>query len=158
MKIFLFKTQQTIKKPLTEVFEFFSNAHNLAEITPPSLHLDILTSAPIEMFAGTRIDYRLKLHGIPIRWQTEITKWNPPYSFEDEQRRGPYRLWRHTHTFHETEAGVLVNDAVEYAVWGGGLIEKLFVRPDLEKIFTYRSEQLDKIFHVRAGGFSLGID
>ena len=119
MKIFLFKSQRTLEQPLTEVFEFFSNAHNLALITPPSLHLEILTPAPIEMFAGTLIDYRLKLRGVPIRWQTEITEWNPPHSFLDEQRRGPYRLWRHAHTFDETEDGVVVNDSVEYAVWGG---------------------------------------
>ena len=147
MKTFLFKSQRTVEKPLTEVFDFFSNAHNLAVITPPQLNLEILTPAPIEMFAGTRIDYRLKLHGIPIRWQTEITEWDPPHFFEDEQRRGPYRLWRHTHTFDETEDGVVVNDSVEYAVWGDGLVNTLFVRPDIEKIFAYRSEQLDRIFH-----------
>jgi ligand-binding SRPBCC domain-containing protein len=147
MKTFLFKSQRMVDQPLTKVFEFFSNAHNLALITPPSLHLEILTPAPIEIFAGTRIDYQLKLHGIPIRWQTEITEWNPPHGFLDEQRHGPYRLWRHAHTFDETEDGVVVNDSIEYAVWGGGLIEKLFVRPDLERIFAYRSEQLDEIFH-----------
>lgn len=154
MKIFLFKTQRTVEQPITEVFEFFSNAHNLAVITPPNLHLEILTPAPIEMRVGTRIDYRLKLHGIPIRWQSEITEWNPPYGFVDEQRRGPYRLWRHTHTFEETENGVIVGDVVEYAVWGNGIVNKLFVRPDIEKIFAYRSEQLDEIFHQKKNSTS----
>ena len=154
MKIFLFKTQRTVEQPITEVFEFFSNAHNLAAITPPNLHLEILTPAPIEMGVGTRIDYRLKLHGMPIRWQSEITEWNPPYAFADEQRRGPYRLWRHTHTFEETENGVIVGDVVEYAVWGNGVVNKLFVRPDIEKIFAYRSEQLDEIFHQKKNSSS----
>ena len=154
MKTFLFKTQRTVEQPITEVFEFFSNAHNLAVITPPNLHLEILTPAPIEMGVGTRIDYRLKLHGIPIRWQSEITEWNPPYGFADEQRRGPYRLWRHTHTFEETENGVIVGDVVEYAVWGNEVVNKLFVRPDIEKIFTYRSEQLDEIFHQKKNSSS----
>ena len=147
MKTFLFKSQQTIKKPLTEVFDFFSDAHNLAMITPPWLHFEVLTPAPIEMVIGTRIDYRLKLRGIPIRWQSEITEWNPPYTFADEQRRGPYRLWQHTHIFDETKDGVVVGDVVEYAVWGDGLVNKFFVRPDIEKIFAYRTEQLDEIFH-----------
>ena len=147
MKTFLFKTQQTLKRPLTEVFDFFSNAHNLAVITPPWLRFEVLTPAPIEMGVGTRIDYRLKLRGLPIRWQSEITEWNPPYTFADEQRRGPYRLWQHTHTFDETEDGVVVGDVVEYAVWGGGLVDRFFVRPDIEKIFAYRAEQLDEIFH-----------
>lgn len=154
MKTFLFESQRTLERPITEVFEFFSNAHNLAEITPPELHLEILTPAPIEMFAGTLIDYRLKLHGIPLRWQTEITEWNPPHFFLDEQRRGPYRLWRHTHTFNETEDGVVVGDSVEYAVWGNGVVDKFFVRPDIEKIFAYRSEQLDEIFHHKKNSTS----
>lgn len=147
MKTSLFKSQQTIKKPLTEVFDFFSDAHNLAMITPPWLHFEVLTPAPIEMEVGTRIDYRLKLRGIPIRWQSEITAWNPPHFFADEQRRGPYRLWRHTHTFDEVTEGVVVGDTVEYAVWGNELIGRLFVRPDIEKIFAYRAEQLNGIFH-----------
>ena len=146
MKTFLFKSQRTVEQPVTEVFEFFSNAHNLAVITPLSMHLEILTPAPIDMFVGTRIDYQFKLHGIPVRWQTEITEWNPPYGFADEQSRGPYRLWRHTHTFDDTENGVVVGDWVEYAVWGNGLIDKFVVRPDIEKIFAYRSKQLNEIF------------
>ena len=154
MKTFLFESQRTVERPITEVFEFFSNAHNLAEITPPELHLEILTPAPIEMFAGTLIDYRLKLHGIPLRWQTEITEWNPPHFFLDEQRRGPYRLWRHTHTFDETENGVIVGDSVEYAVWGNTIVNKFFVRPDIEKIFAYRSEQLDEIFRHKKNSTS----
>ena len=147
MKTFLFETRRTLEQPLAEVFEFFSNAHNLVRITPPWLHLNVLTPAPIKMFTGTLIDYKLKLHGIPIRWQTEITEWNPPHAFVDVQRRGPYRLWRHTHIFTETAEGVVVEDSVEYAVWGNRLIDKFFVRPDIEKIFAYRSAQLEKIFH-----------
>ena len=146
MKTFLFETQQTLDQPLSEVFEFFSDAHNLAVITPPWLRFEVLTPAPIEMSPGTLIDYRLKIHGIPIRWQSEITEWNPPHAFADEQRRGPYRLWRHIHTFNETENGVVITDSVEYAVWGGRLVNKFFVRPDIEKIFAYRSKQLDEIF------------
>ncbi len=146
MKTFHFKTQQTLDQPLSAVFEFFADAHNLALITPPWLRFEVLTPAPIEMSPGTRIDYRLKLHGIPLRWQSEITTWNPPYAFVDEQRRGPYRHWRHIHTFEETENGVVIGDSVAYAVWGDGLVNKFFVRPDIEKIFAYRATQLDEIF------------
>ncbi len=149
MRTFFFKTQQTLERPITEVFEFFSDAHNLAMITPPWVRLEVLTPAPIQMLPGTRIDYQLRLHGIPLRWQSEITEWNPPHGFADEQRRGPYRHWRHTHTFSETENGVVIDDSVEYAVWGGGLVNKFFVRPDIEKIFAYRSKQLDEIFRQR---------
>ncbi len=147
MKTFRFITHQTIEQPIAQVFAFFSDAHNLAEITPPWLRFEVLTPAPIAMQVGTRIDYRLRLRGIPISWQSEITAWVPPRYFMDEQRRGPYRLWRHTHTFEETAAGTVVGDEVEYAVWGSSVVNTLFVRQDIEKIFAYRAEKLDALFH-----------
>ncbi|MCY4401365.1 MAG: SRPBCC family protein [Candidatus Poribacteria bacterium] len=145
MKTFTLSTEHRIEKPLAEVFSFFSDANNLTEITPPQMHLVVLTNPPIEMAVGTLIDYRFKLRGIPVRWQSEITEWNPPHFFADEQRRGPYRCWIHKHKFIETDKGTLVQDEVEYAVLGGQLINKLFVRPDIEKIFEYRSSKLEEL-------------
>ena len=145
MKTFKLTTEHLIEKPLDEVFSFFSDAHNLVELTPPRLHLVVLTPAPIEMEVGTLIDYRLKLRGIPVRWRTEITEWNPPHFFADEQLKGPYRCWIHKHTFVETDGGTLVGDEVEYAVPGGRLINKLIVRPDIEQIFAYRSQKLKEL-------------
>ena len=145
MKTFHLKTEQKIQKPQDELFSFFSDAQNLAEITPPWLHFRVLTPPPIEMKVGTRIDYRLKLRGVPIRWQSEITAWNPPHSFVDEQRRGPYRRWIHKHTFVAVPGGTLVKDEVEYAVFGGWLVHKLFVAPDIDKIFAYRSQKLQEL-------------
>ena len=145
MKIFHLKTEQKIEKSQDELFRFFSDAYNLAEITPPWLHFQMLTPAPIEMKVGTLIDYRLKLRGIPIRWQSEITSWDPPHSFVDEQRRGPYRRWIHRHTFVPVADGTLVRDEVDYAILGGGLVQKLFVAPDIEKIFAYRTTKLKEL-------------
>lgn len=145
MKTFHLKTEQIIDKPQDELFSFFSDAHNLAEITPPWLNFRVLTPPPIEMKVGTCIDYRLKLRGIPVRWQSEITAWNPPHSFVDEQRRGPYRRWIHTHTFAAVPDGTLIRDEVEYAVFGGWLVQKFLVAPDIEKIFAYRSEKLREL-------------
>ncbi len=155
MKTFRFTTQQTIEKPIAEVFAFFSDAHNLAAITPPWLRFEVLTPAPITMQVGTLIDYQLKLRGIPLRWQSEITAWEPPRAnvskpgghayFVDEQRRGPYRRWRHTHTFAETPGGTVVGDEVAYAVWGNSIVNALFVRRDIEKIFAYRAEKLAQL-------------
>ena len=145
MKTFTLSTEQLIEKPRDEVFSYFSDAHNLTEIAPPWLKLVVITPPPIEMQIGTLIDYRLKLRGIPLRWQSEITEWNPPQEFVDEQRKGPYRSWIHTHTFVETAEGTIVGDRVEYAVLGGQFVDKLFVRPDIEKTFKYRSERLQEI-------------
>lgn len=98
------------------------------------------------MHAGALIDYQIRIHGVPVRWRTEIAEWNPPTGFVDQQLRGPYRLWRHAHTFTEKDGGTQCDDRVEYAVPGGALINWLFVRRDVEKIFAYRAAALKKHF------------
>lgn len=94
------------------------------------------------MRVGTLIDYRLQLRGIPVRWRTEITAWDPSRSFTDVQLRGPYRKWVHRHDFVEENGGTRVDDTVIYAVPGGALVDRLIVRPDLDRIFGYRRKAI----------------
>ncbi len=141
----LLEREIVVARPLDEVFAFFADAFNLERITPPWLRFRILTLPPIEMREGLLIDYALRLHGVPIGWQSEITSWLPPAGFVDEQRRGPYRRWVHAHTFEERAGGTLVRDRVDYAVPGGALVDRLFVRRDLERIFAFRHEAIRSI-------------
>jgi ligand-binding SRPBCC domain-containing protein len=143
---FRLRTETTIRRPVSEVFAFFSDALNLQTLTPPFLHFKVLTPAPIEMRAGTLIDYKLWLRVVPIRWRTEITVWEPNVRFMDRMLRGPYRYWEHTHEFRETPEGTHMLDDVRYGVPGGALVHKLVVRRDVENIFRYRQEQLERIF------------
>lgn len=135
-------TQQTVHAPLDRVFSFFADASNLEAITPPFLRFRILSPLPIEMKPGALIDYALSLHGVRFRWRTRISVWEPGVRFVDEQVRGPYALWVHEHTFKPLPdgRGTLVTDHVQYAMLGGSLADRLFVRPRLERIFAYRAE------------------
>ena len=107
-------TWQRLPLPLGKVFDFFSDATNLGSLTPASLRFRLATSVPIEMRAGATIDYRLRVRGFPVRWQSEISGWEPPHRFVDVQRRGPYRLCRHEHAFREDDDGTVVFDHVRY--------------------------------------------
>jgi ligand-binding SRPBCC domain-containing protein len=107
-----------LPNPPEQVFRFFADADNLGTITPEWLQFEILTPRPIEMGIGTLIDYRIRLYGIPIRWRTRITAWNPPWHFRDEQVKGPYRLWVHDHRFTPHLGGTLMTDQVRYAPRG----------------------------------------
>lgn len=130
-----------INRPLDEVFAFFADAYNLQYLTPPWLSFRILTPPPIEMRVGTLIDYRIKLHGLPVRWRTRITAWQPPHYFVDEQLRGPYKRWHHEHTFEHADGVTLCRDKVRYVVPGGPLspaIHRLFVKRDIDRIFGFR--------------------
>ena len=139
---FCLQTSRWLPRPIDEVFAFFADAANLQLITPPFVHFKILTPLPVAMGEGTLIDYQIRLHGIPVRWRTQITVWQPPTAFEDVQLRGPYQMWRHHHTFVQDNGGTLCNDRVIYRVPGGWLVQKLFVGRDVERIFRYRDAQM----------------
>lgn len=143
---FTLTSEQWLPRPLAEVFAFFADAGNLDALTPGWLRFEILTPRPIAMRVGALIDYRLRLRGLPIRWQSEISEWSPPHRFVDEQCHGPYRLWHHTHTFPEIDGGTAVSDIVRYRVVGGALVNTLFVKRDLQKIFAYRQQKLAELF------------
>ena len=135
-----------LRHPREQVFQFFALAGNLNLLTPPWLGFSILTPSPVVMAVGTTIEYRIKLHGVPITWESEITEWRPPLVFCDVQRRGPYRSWVHRHIFEESPGGTLVIDQVDYEVYGGALVNSLFVARELRKIFTYRKAKLLELY------------
>jgi ligand-binding SRPBCC domain-containing protein len=143
-----------IRRPA--IFAFFSDATNLQRLTPPVLRFTVLTPAPIEMRAGARIEYRLRLRGVPLRWTTGITNWDPPDRFVDTQLRGPYREWTHTHTFEGQDEGTLVRDHVRYALPGprplARIVNALLVAPDTRAIFEFRHEALTDIFRSHGQG------
>ena len=148
-----FVARQLVDVPRDEVFPFFADAHNLEAITPSWLRFRLLTPAPIEMGPGARIDYTLRLRGVPVRWTSEITVWEPPIRFVDEQRRGPYRRWIHEHTFTEQDGGgTLVTDRVDYAAPGGRVVERLLVDRDLERIWAFRRARLSELLPGRNEG------
>jgi ligand-binding SRPBCC domain-containing protein len=140
----------TIAKPIEDVFDFFSKAENLNELTPPELDFEIITPLPVNMQKGSLLDYRIKLNGIRFNWKTEISAWEPPYRFVDKQLKGPYVLWIHEHRFkalnnHLTE----MTDTVHYLSPGWllePLVHHLFVKKKVEATFKFRKEMLKKIF------------
>ena len=145
------ETSVWLPGPVGEVFPFFADAANLDTITPSWLGFRILTPLPVEMRRGLTLDYRIRIHGVPVSWRTEITEWDPPRGFVDEQRRGPYRSWVHRHVFREQDGGTLILDRVDYRVRGGALVHRLFVRRDVEAIFRHRRQVLLALFAERGG-------
>ena len=132
---------------IERVFPFFYDVLNLQRITPPQLDFEVLTPLPIEIKKGTKVDYRLRLFRIPFAWRSEITHWEPPLKFVDEQVRGPYARWAHTHTFRVKGEGTVIEDKVTYRLpfWPLGEIAYPLVRAQLKRIFLYRQRMIGQL-------------
>lgn len=157
MRIHVLEREIELRRPLAAVFPFFADPGNLEALTPPWLRFRIVTPRPIAMAAGATIDYRLRVRGIPLRWRSRITEYDPPHRFVDEQVAGPYRLWVHEHLFEEAGGVTLVRDRVRYAVPGGEWIHRMLVRPDVERIFTFRHARLRALFDPESSSPELSV-
>ena len=144
-------TGQFLPYPRDQVFEFFADAFQLEALTPPFLRFKVLTAPPIRIQAGTLVDYRLRLHGIPLRWRSRISVWEPPIRFVDEQLRGPYRRWYHEHSFEEVDGGTLCRDIVDYSVWGGRPIEAILCALTFARFLLSAKRGFRNYFRRRIG-------
>jgi ligand-binding SRPBCC domain-containing protein len=144
VRVHLLERSQRVEVSIDKAFAFYGDDRNLEPLTPPWLHFQVTTPRPLTMQAGTLLEYRLRLHGVPVRWRTRIETWEPPLRFVDFQEKGPYSLWEHTHTFEaDGDSATVIRDRVRYAIpLGpfGTLAHGLFVRRDLERIFDYRRD------------------
>jgi ligand-binding SRPBCC domain-containing protein len=155
--------EQLVRRPPDQVFPFFSDARNLERITPDFLRFRVAGMSTPEVRQGTLIDYRLRLHGVPVGWRTRIDEWRPGERFVDVQLCGPYSLWQHTHEFEPVPQGTIVRDRIRYRLPFGALGDLLagpFVARDVEKIFAHRQARIDHLlgsdFHTRAESTARG--
>lgn len=139
-----------IKAPREEVFEFFKDPNNLARITPSWMNLTIDKIDDLPVRPDFRIEYHMRWLGvIRMNWVTLIKDFEPPRYFGDEQEKGPYKYWRHVHTFEEVEGGTLMRDRVQYELpFGilGSVTHRLVIARQLRSVFDYRNRQIRKIF------------
>jgi ligand-binding SRPBCC domain-containing protein len=151
VSVHVLERSQRVEVSVEQAFDFYVDARNLEPMTPPWLHFEVITPADVAMRPGTLLDYKMKLHGVPVRWQTRIETWEAPVRFVDTQVKGPYSLWEHTHRFErDGKAATVIHDHVRYAIpLGplGAIAHRLFVRRDLERIFDYRRDAVSQSLH-----------
>jgi ligand-binding SRPBCC domain-containing protein len=146
------KLSRKIFLPITKekAWSFFTNPDNLSKITPPEMGFKITSkSREGAVYEGMIISYKVSpLLGIKLTWVTEITKVRHGEYFVDEQRIGPYKLWHHEHWFKEVDGGVEMEDIVHYSLPSlvpDFIFHPLLVQKNLEKIFDYRTKQMEAL-------------
>jgi hypothetical protein len=143
---FRLSVEQKVPRKIEDVFSFFETPKNLNLITPPWLNFKIIPQVPETTYEGLEISYRLSLHKFPMFWKSRIINYEKNKFFCDKQILGPYLFWEHTHTFTSDGESTIINDEVKYKVLFGNIINKLFVRKDLNKIFKYRYKKIEEVF------------
>jgi hypothetical protein len=149
MHVYNLRCEMLVERPIAEVFPFFEDAFSLARITPDWLKFTVLTPRPVVMRKGLEIEYKIRLFGIPMGWKSVIAEYEPPFLFVDQQVKGPYQYWHHTHEFRPEGGKTRVIDSVDYALSFDPLsriAQALMVRYQLRAIFNYRQTALNKIF------------
>ena len=150
MTIHRLERTQVIPIPVREAFDFFSNPRNLERLTPDLVHFQFLKAPPEKVSPGTILEYRLRLYGVPVKWRTRIESVDAPTRFIDVQDKGPYAMWRHTHSFREVDAvHTEIHDRIDFAMPLGPLGEiayRMLVAGSLQQIFDYREAALQQLF------------
>ncbi len=141
---------QQIPVSIAEAWDFFSSPANLARITPPEMMFRITDGDGGRLiYEGMHITYILyPFMMLPVRWETEITRVDKPFMFEDCQKSGPYESWRHQHQFHEIAGGVAMTDRIDYLMplgAFGDLVNTLIVSRRLDEVFAYRKKRIEEI-------------
>ena len=144
-----FSTQCWIPAKRKDVFTFFCNPKNLERMTPPWLHFKMTNQTTSEVGKDTEFTYKLKIHGVPIRWTSRIESWQPESEFSDIQLSGPYSKWFHMHRFKDQDGGTLMLDDVTYQPpggWLGKILAGPFIRRDIKTIFEFRERTIKQVF------------
>ncbi|MBD3869263.1 MAG: SRPBCC family protein [Acidobacteria bacterium] len=145
------ETAQFINLPRPDVFAFFSDPRNLEAITPPWLSFRITGQSDKEIGQGTELTYRLRVHGLPMKWVSRITEWEPDRQFVDVQQKGPYAYWHHRHIFEEVQGGTMIRDQVDFQIPFGRLGRRLagkMIEADIREIFRYRSDLTERLLSI----------
>ncbi len=155
MRIYALHAKQTLPISADQAWEFLSNPANLKVITPEHMGFVIHSGADRPMYAGQIIQYKVSpFPGFTTKWVTEITHVEKGSYFVDEQRFGPYKLWHHKHFIRKVDQGVEMEDIIHYKLpfgWLGRMAHPIFVKKQLQQIFSYREAKLSKLFGTIPG-------
>jgi ligand-binding SRPBCC domain-containing protein len=164
-----FQAEQWVPYPMERVFAFFAEPANLPPLMPRWQQArvekaDCVPPAPgsnAGTFAGKGSQITISFRPVPffplrLNWDAYIAEFQWNEFFCDEQRRGPFKYFRHCHRTREEirdgVAGTVVIDAVEYELPFGFLGElgnTLVMKRQIGALFAYRQRMLPALLSGR---------
>jgi ligand-binding SRPBCC domain-containing protein len=136
-----------IARPIAAVFDFLARPANLVHLAPAELHLQLI-DGPQRLQLGALLHWKARRMGVSQSLLNEVTAFEENAVIEEQQRRGPFRQWVFVHRFEATAAGTRLTEQVNYEPPGGLLgllVTANTIRRDLETLFAYRAQQLEKL-------------
>ncbi|NBV14170.1 MAG: hypothetical protein EBS07_08905 [Sphingobacteriia bacterium] len=144
-----FITEHKVSATKEELFRFFEVPENLSKISPPEMGLTVVKVEGDPLRAGSKITYKFKQWGIPMKWVARIAEWKEGEYFIDEQLSGPFSYYQHCHRIITNGNETLIRDEIEYKLpfgllgnwFAGKQVKSLFL-----KAFEFRKEAMLKNF------------
>jgi len=101
-----------------------------------------------EIGLGETVTWAARHFGINFRMTSQITEFDAPRSFVDQQIRGPFKDFRHEHRFTMADGcTTMVDDITFTAPFGplGRLVERLVLARYLQRLIATRNEYLCRL-------------
>jgi uncharacterized protein len=148
-KRYFFRNSQVLPASREELFLFFSDPNNILKVTPPdtSVKITYLSHRPLQL--GSVIEFVVTKLGLPLKWKAEVVEHEPGIFFIDEQRKGPFKFFRHKHAFLPHANGTEAIDEIELEMplgFIGQIGYHLIIQRDLKRTFEYRRNALAALF------------
>jgi ligand-binding SRPBCC domain-containing protein len=136
-----FVAESVIRTTPEELFAFHELPDALQRLTPPWERSRVLRHAE-SLLPGAQVEAEVRVLGIfCFRLEVVHTLYDPPRLFEDQQKRGPFRSWRHRHIVEAHAEGAKLIDEIElelpFEPWSRWLAP-LLVFPRLRRLFEFR--------------------
>ncbi|MCG8552181.1 MAG: TIGR01777 family oxidoreductase [Desulfobacterales bacterium] len=150
----IFTEKIKINAPVPALFAWHERDGAISRLTPPWAPLSLVARKGKGIDKGVEVTFKIKIFGIPMKWQARHIDYKENAMFRDCQIKGPFAFWEHSHLFHERSTDLSVmEDQVRFQLPFGifSLPFYGYAKRELKRMFFYRHQVLKYDMENRVG-------
>ena len=127
-----------------DLYSYHSRPGALERLLPP-WEKNRIISKQGNISPGSQVKLKMYAGPFPFYFHARHIEDKPGEMFRDIQEKGPFSSWSHSHFFHNTEQGSLLEDKIEYALPGHRFLPNFVINHierKLTRIFQQRQRTL----------------